>query len=708
MRNFYRISLIDMLVLWILCSPCIAKAQFQTTTDKAIGVVEAVRELPDSIKTPNRYALIIGVGQYRDSQIPTLSACSNDASQLYNVLTEPDVGMFSPEKVTLLLDKDVIRRKVVNALDLLGRKAGKDDLVVIFFSGHGAIDERGRSYWVMQDSAIDDLRSSALSEIEITELLGEIKTNRLVTLIDTCYSASTAKLGRSKALIDLKKIYPKFTGDGRVAITASKGDQLSVVISDKQHPGYGFSAFAWHVISGMKGRGDDNKDGVVTVSELWNYVKDRTETTARQQGGSQQPQLKGQIGSKFLFTVDSQRLIANTQQTRQSLKALNNLFLAEEIDAETYNEGKDLLISREDTLAQTQLARRQIYIDLVKGELKPRYLQMALDAIETPGQRSARLEREAAERAKRQRQERISELLAIARDNDNKTDGKKALDALEELLRLDPSHGQALSLQKKISGYFGPNPGNVMTNSIDMKLVYILAGEFMMGSSLSASQVASQYGGKADYFTNEHPQHKVKISKGFYMGQTEVTQAQYQAVMGTNPSNFRGDNLPVEQVSWNDAAEFCRKLSQKEGKTYTLPTEAQWEYACRAGTKTVFSFGNNESSLDEYGWYGYENAGKTTHPVGTKKPNGFGLYDMHGNVWEWCRDYYDSGFYNKGDTEDPESTQGSSNRVLRGGCWSSGASGCRSALRGRYDPGNRIYYYLGFRIVLSVSSQDFQ
>ena len=218
-------------------------------------------------------------------------------------------------------------------MDSLGRKAGKEDLVIVFFSGHGAVDDRGRPYWVMQNTKIDDLRASALSEIEITDLLGEIKTTRLVTLIDACYSASTAEIGRSKSLVDLQKIYPEFKGEGRVAITGSKGDQLSVVITDKNHPGYGYSAFTWHVISGLKGEGDTDKDGVVTVNELWSYVKDRTETTARQQGGNQQPQLKGQIGSKFLLTVDSERLIANSQQTRESLEALKRLFISDAVSS---------------------------------------------------------------------------------------------------------------------------------------------------------------------------------------------------------------------------------------------------------------------------------------------------------------------------------------------------------------------------------------
>lgn len=245
-----------------------------------------------------------------------------------------------------------------------------------------------------------------------------------------------------------------------------------------------------------------------------------------------------------------------------------------------------------------------------------------------------------------------------------------------------------------------------ITNSIGMKLVRVPAGELMMGSSLSASQVVSQFKCKANYFDNEHPQHKVKISKGFYIGQTEVTQAQYQAVMGTNPSSFQGDNNPVEQVSWNDATEFCRKLSQKEGNIYTLPTEAQWEYACRGGTTTIFNSGNSLSNLNDSAWY-ESNSGAKTRPVGTKKPNHFGLYDMHGNVYEWCRDFYDSNYYNRNDNIDPENATSVDldYRSLRGGSWYSPARGCRSAPRYRYLPAARSYY-IGFRVVLTVLNPD--
>jgi formylglycine-generating enzyme required for sulfatase activity len=184
---------------------------------------------------------------------------------------------------------------------------------------------------------------------------------------------------------------------------------------------------------------------------------------------------------------------------------------------------------------------------------------------------------------------------------------------------------------------------------VTMKLVLIRPGTFMMGS------LDSEQG----HAPNEGPQHEVTISKPFYMGVTEVTQAQYEAVMGANPGYFKGPTNPVENVSWDDADEFCRKLSGKTGKAFRLPTEAEWEYACRAGSKTRFSFGDSDGVLGDYAWFG----GKTK-PVGQKKPNAWGLYDMHGNVSEWCADRY--GPYSSEASVDPRGATSGGDRVLRG------------------------------------------
>jgi formylglycine-generating enzyme required for sulfatase activity/uncharacterized caspase-like protein len=238
------------------------------------------------------------------------------------------------------------------------------------------------------------------------------------------------------------------------------------------------------------------------------------------------------------------------------------------------------------------------------------------------------------------------------------------------------------------------NYQETLPGGIKLDMVTLPAGSFLMGSPASDPDAES----------DEKPQHQVTL-KSFSIGKYSVTQEQYQAVMGNNPSNFKDNpKNPVENVSWNDAQEFCKKLSQLTGKKYRLPTEAEWEYACRAGTQTRFYFGDDAAKLGDYGWYN-ENSGSKTHPVGQKKPNDWGLYDMSGNVWEWCENPYHDSYANK-----PENIKNNGNtawpssdislRVMRGGSWNVNSRNCRSANRFR-DYADYRYYYVGFRLVLS-------
>jgi hypothetical protein len=191
------------------------------------------------------------------------------------------------------------------------------------------------------------------------------------------------------------------------------------------------------------------------------------------------------------------------------------------------------------------------------------------------------------------------------------------------------------------------------------------------------------------------PVHPVSISTDFYMGKYPVTQAQWEAVMGSNPSKFKGADLPVEQVSWDDCQEFIRRLNAITKDTYCLPTEAEWEYACRAGSTGKYCFGDNEALLGEYAWFS-ANSGNQTQPVGKKKPNAWGLHDMHGNVWEWCQDWY--GDYPAGAVTDPQGAYSGTDRVPRGGGWYDDAGDATSAGRGGGVPDGR-FTHLGFRLV---------
>ncbi|GIL14812.1 MAG: hypothetical protein BroJett038_35320 [Chloroflexota bacterium] len=247
--------------------------------------------------------------------------------------------------------------------------------------------------------------------------------------------------------------------------------------------------------------------------------------------------------------------------------------------------------------------------------------------------------------------------------------------------------GQELRLEAALEKAFYTEGEKATIPGLVLEMIPIASGTFPMGSASGG-------------FDHERPVTQVRITKAYWLGETEVTQDQWEAVMGTKPSRFKGKNLPVEQVSWTDAMEFCRKLTERErlagrlpeGYEYTLPTEAQWEYACRAGTT-----GDYAGSLDAMAWYG-GNSDNQTKPVGGKQANGWGLYDMHGNVWEWCLDWY--GNYPGGSVTDPNGASSGSGRVNRGGSWELPADLCRSALRNWFFPGTR-WYGLGFRLALS-------
>jgi formylglycine-generating enzyme required for sulfatase activity len=193
--------------------------------------------------------------------------------------------------------------------------------------------------------------------------------------------------------------------------------------------------------------------------------------------------------------------------------------------------------------------------------------------------------------------------------------------------------------------------------------------------------------------------HEVTLTKPYYIGKFEVTQEQYQQVLGRNPSHFKGLNLPVEMISWNDAQKFCKKASAESGQVVRLPTDAEWEHACRAGTRTTYYTGDAEADLDRAGWY-EKNSNKMSHPVGQKVPNAWGIYDTHGNVIEWCGDWYEE--YKAEATVDPQGPGQGQCRAQRGGSWNWSCRVCPSPRRDRSNPGSRVDYF-GFRVAVGAS-----
>ena len=250
-------------------------------------------------------------------------------------------------------------------------------------------------------------------------------------------------------------------------------------------------------------------------------------------------------------------------------------------------------------------------------------------------------------------------------------------------------------------------------DGVEMELVLIPAGEFMMGSDLSPDEVEDRYGGRRQEFWHEHPRHRVRITRPFYMSATEVARRQYEAVTGEELWDGEDPKMPADDVLWGQATEFCGKLSARTGRHVRLPTEAEWEYACRAGTETAFFFGDDWEQLFQYANYcdkqcllphaggKHDDGFAWQAPVGSYRPNRWGLYDMSGNVNEWCADWYDEDYYEGSPLTDPEGPAEGKFRVLRGGSYAYPPVACRSALRHRKRP-SVTSGGPGFRICVSA------
>lgn len=327
-----------------------------------------------------------------------------------------------------------------------------------------------------------------------------------------------------------------------------------------------------------------------------------------------------------------------------------------------------------------------------------------LEELERQRQEAARLRAE----EDRQRQQQVLDLRNKAKHEMGKENYEGAMGLLQNLLRLDPSHPEGMNLLTQAIAGKAIKEEEARKREAErkrqeeerirreeekrslndpvtgMEFVFIKGGTFQMGDTFG------------DGDSDEKPVHQVTVSD-FCLGKYPVTQGQWQAVMGNNPSHFKkGDNYPVEEVSWEDAREFIWKLNQQTGKNYRLPTEAEWEYGARSGGKKEKWAGTSkESELVAYAWY-ESNSGNQTHPVGQKKPNGLGLYDMSGNVWEWCQDWY--GSYPAGPLTDPEGPLSGSDRVVRGGAWDGLPCYVRSASRDGGAPSGRDDF-IGFRLV---------
>jgi formylglycine-generating enzyme required for sulfatase activity len=267
-----------------------------------------------------------------------------------------------------------------------------------------------------------------------------------------------------------------------------------------------------------------------------------------------------------------------------------------------------------------------------------------------------------------------------------------------------PASGDKIDVVAKAPASVAPDhpaatPAPMKTATIDlgdgvkMEFVLIQPGSFVMGTDEDN-----------DPDSDASPRRRVTLTQPFYLGKYEVTQEQWEKVMGRNPSHFQGAKQPVDTVSWNACQEFLAKLQKRTGRKFALPTEAQWEFACRAGTRTPWSFGDSDAAMGDYAW-NRDNSGQTTHAVGEKQPNAWGLYDMHGNVAEWCADWYAKHTYSRGDATDPFGPSSGDSRIARGGAWGDDSGYLKCTYRNCSGPDNATDG-IGLRCVMLVAQSS--
>ncbi|MFN7759416.1 MAG: caspase, EACC1-associated type [Pseudanabaena sp.] len=758
-----------------------------------------------------RYALLVGISNYTTDLNPLPSAVK-DVAALKDVLIDPKIGGFAATDVEVLTDVDetAIRR----GISRLFANRKNDDLVLLYFSGHGVTDSRDDFYLSGISTDKNDLLSTAVSSDYVQKAMNQRGSKRQVLILDCCHSGAFPK-GMTAKDIGKLNLSPKLGGEGRAILTASDSTQYAF-----EQEGFELSLYTHFLVEGLRtGAADRDDDGDVTVDELYEYVRDKVKSVNDLMSPEFYPVKEGhriilakavQDDPKLKFRKEVEKFVrdSNGKISRFAKRGLEidwqNLGLSQ-LEAEAiihevvrpYEEYDKKLVEYEQELVaevaqgfpfskyvESQLEYYEKRLGLRDEDLKTIKNRVIGNKQAEYEQRLQQEQREAeAERLKRQqedaerlrlqqvveaeRQKQESDRLEQLRKQSEVEEQRRLQEKLEVrarnletssqrlIIQQEPAISQfefeitqvklnkkTVIVQKEVDSFFGLSKKIVdteeqrITVSLDRKkgkaeyirenlgngatldLVRIPAGKFMMGMPADERQIALEnrlkYGGKREdiekWLDWAKPQHEVTVPS-FLMGKYAVTNAQWEAIMGTKPSGssgvkFQGENQPVINVSWDDAKEFCKKLSEKINKNVRLPSEAEWEYACRAGTTTAFHFGETITpELVNYnGNYPYVDAPKgeyreKTVDVQSFSPNAWGLYQMHGNVWEWCEDVWHEN-YNGAPTDGSAwLTGGEQNkRALRGGSWFLDAIVCRSALRNWFNA-DVSYSDIGFRVV---------
>jgi formylglycine-generating enzyme required for sulfatase activity len=675
-----------------------------------------------------RAAILIAASEFpKEPSLQTLRCPKNDVAGLAEALTSPDFGLFT-DPLTFINEPS---HSTLRAVNRVFKEASRDDQILIYYSGHGKPDAAGHLHLATSDTEVDALETSSIAIGTLRKLIDNYACKQVALILDCCFGGAVGKDFLKSGVDDHLK--QTFHGRGIYILTASTATQTA-----REKEGDDYSLFTKHILQGVRqGDADHDDDGLISLDDLYEYVKIRVPKEAPQYPTKWEFGVQGNslFIARAIRTFGPDRLRAFKQKIKE-----DEDYLLPEVFEQAYR-----------VIRENQPKRDKDFFALLEelfdgrarhGEFNSRWLKLSPAG-------DPENERKAPPRQEKEPQtpirsgvdgDDIGELMIRWIIDEFKKDhgidlsnDKMALRRLKEAaekakIELSSVMETEINLPFITADQSGPKhlvmkltrarferkgllqmkearmPTPVVVtpprqekapprklvesftddlNGVPLEMIFVPGGSFKMGSP------------EGKGYPVEWPQHDVTVP-GFFIGKFQITQAQWQAVMGNNPSHFKGDPaLPVENILWKDSKRFCAKLEKMTGKAYHLPSEAEWEYACRSGTT-----GSYAGDLDAMAWY-EKNSGNKTHPVGQKRPNAFGLYDMHGNVCEWCEDVW-HGNYEDAPTDGSSWLSGdSSQRVVRGGSWDSIALICCSAFRGGFDYSVRDHS-LGVRVVVSA------
>jgi len=582
-----------------------------------------------------KIGLSIGINEYSDPKLSNLRFARKDAEDVRSVLLNPDIGGFD-EIIPLINETKYNVKKGIEKLLL--KDSTVDDLVLIYFSGHGKLNSKFELNLLLKDAETDYLRSTALHYNFITDCIEDSKCKKVVIILDCCHSGAADLKG------DISKTLSETSGSGTFILSATTGSNLAKEVQELEN-----GIFTHFLLEGlMKGDADIGGDGLIDILEWYEYASKKCNDKY-----SQVTTIKTKFEERIVIGKNPLKIRENEYELKKSRLLEEFVF---QFPPRVLNES--LTILRKNYESPSSLEKVEVGICrllnyFLEGELSLDNYIVAVQhlkgfSIKTP---------------------------VLYSESD------------QSILKLEVPNIGNIEIYEEHKKH--EIPKTFTSPSTGMEFILVPAGKFMMGSP-------SDEEGRDDY---EGPVHEVTIKNSYYLGKYPVIQKQWEKIMGNNPSSFKDEDCPVEMVSWDDVQEFVKRINEKEGADkYRLPSEAEWEYACRAGTQTRYSFGSDESKLDEYSWY-IDNSDYKTHPFGQKKPNDWGLYDMHGNVLEWVQDKWHENYKNApSDGSAWEDGKDDSFRANRGGGWGDNVGNCRSASRDGYYPGGSNFG-LGFRLL---------